>query len=57
MAKKGSRIKVALVCTQCGGQNYNTERNKTTTKEPLKLKKYCNHCRKRVLHKEKKKLN
>ena len=57
MAKKGPRIKVALVCAQCGEQNYITERNKTTVKEPLKLKKYCNRCRKHTLHKEKKKLN
>lgn len=57
MARKGLRIKVALVCSQCGRQNYVTERNKTTLKEPLRLKKYCFHCRKHTFHKEKKKLS
>jgi len=56
MAKKGSRILIGLVCGECKKQNYVTQKNKTTTTSPLKLRKYCNQCRKRTLHKEKKKL-
>lgn len=56
MAKKGSRTLVGLVCTICNKQNYVTEKSKVNTTEALKLKKYCNKCRKRTEHKEKKKL-
>jgi len=57
MAKKGSRVLVGLVCEVCKSQNYTTEKNKVNTTEPLKLKKYCNVCRKTTDHKEKKKLD
>lgn len=56
MAKKGSRILIALVCSQCGSQNYITEKNKINTPDKLKLKKYCRRCRKKTEHKETKKL-
>lgn len=56
MAKKGSRVLIGLVCEVCHKQNYVTEKNKVVTTESLKLKKYCNHCKKHTLHKEKKKL-
>lgn len=56
MARKGSRVLVGLVCEVCGKQNYATQKNKVNTTEPLKLKKYCNRCKKRTAHKEKKKL-
>ncbi|MFH1827271.1 MAG: 50S ribosomal protein L33 [bacterium] len=56
MAKKGSRVLLGLVCTVCNKQNYVTERSKVNSKEALKLKKYCNRCKKHTLHKEKKKL-
>ncbi|OGK25092.1 50S ribosomal protein L33 [Candidatus Roizmanbacteria bacterium RIFCSPLOWO2_01_FULL_37_13] len=56
MAKKGSRILVGLVCEVCKRQNYIVEKNKLNTPGGLKLKKYCKNCRKRTLHKEKKKL-
>lgn len=56
MAKKGSRILTGLVCEVCQRQNYVTEKNKVNTTKPLKLKKYCSFCRKRTVHKEKKKL-
>lgn len=56
MAKKGSRVLMGLVCTVCNKQNYVTQKNKVNTTEVLSLKKYCNRCRKRTLHKEKKKL-
>ena len=56
MAKRGSRVLVGLVCEVCNKQNYVTEKNKVNTASALKLKKYCNRCRKRTFHKEKKKL-
>ena len=57
MAKKGSRVLLGLVCEVCGKQNYVTQKNKVNTTEALKLKKYCNQCKKTVAHKEKKKLD
>lgn len=56
MAKKGSRVLVGLVCETCNKQNYVVSKNKVNTQEALKLKKYCNQCKKRTAHKEKKKL-
>lgn len=56
MAKKGSRVLIGLVCEVCNSQNYVTEKNKVTTTSSLKMKKYCNKCRKHTMHKEKKKL-
>lgn len=56
MARKGSRVLVGLVCEVCSKQNYVTEKNKLNTAEPLKLKKYCNRCKKQTTHKENKKL-
>ncbi len=55
--KKGARIKVGLVCEVCGRQNYVTEKNRMTTKEPLRLRKFCKNCRKYTYHKERKKLH
>lgn len=56
MAKKGSRILVCLACEVCKRQNYVVEKNKINTPAALKLKKYCRRCKKRTIHKEKKKL-
>lgn len=56
MAKKGSRVLIGLICEICGRQNYVTVKNKVNTQESLKLKKYCSKCKKRTVHKEKKKL-
>jgi len=56
MAKRGSRILVGLVCEVCKRQNYVVEKNKVNTPGPLKLRKYCKQCKKRTVHKEKKKL-
>lgn len=44
---------VKLVCTECGSENYYTDRNRKNVKEPLQLKKYCKKQRKTTLHKEK----
>ncbi len=57
MAKKGSRVLVGLICEVCNKQNYVTEKNKVNTTVSLKMKKYCNKCKKRTMHKEKKKLD
>ncbi len=57
MAKKGSRLLVGLVCEVCNKQNYVVEKNKVNTTTALKLKKYCNQCKKHTAHKEKKKLD
>jgi len=56
MAKKGSRILVGLVCETCNKQNYVVQKNKVNTTGSLRLKKYCNRCKKHTGHKEKKKL-
>lgn len=56
MAKKGSRLLIGLICEVCNKQNYVVEKNKVNTTTALKLKKYCNLCKKRTVHKEKKKL-
>jgi large subunit ribosomal protein L33 len=56
MAKKGSRVLLGLTCEVCKKQNYVIEKNKVNTTTALKLKKYCNKCKKHTEHKEKKKL-
>ena len=56
MAKKGSRILIALVCQACKSQNYITQKNKVNRPEKLILKKWCKRCRKRTAHKERTKL-
>lgn len=57
MAKKGSRVLFGFVCEICGKQNYVAVKNKVNTPDPLKLKKYCNKCKKKTSHKERKKLD
>jgi len=54
---KSNRILVGLVCKDCNQQNYVTVRSKVNTQEPLKLRKFCNKCKKQTDHKEKKKLD
>ena len=57
MAAKGENvIKLALFCSICKNRNYITTRNKVNTLDKLKLKKFCNHCRKVTEHKETEKL-
>ncbi len=56
MAKKGARVLLGLTCEVCKNQNYVIEKNKINTPGSVKLKKYCKHCRKHTMHKEKKKL-
>jgi large subunit ribosomal protein L33 len=52
MAKKGPRILITLECTECKRQNYTTEKNRQNTPGKLELKKFCQGCRKKTLHKE-----
>lgn len=57
MAKKGSRVKIGLICETCKSQNYVSEKNKLNTTDSVKLKKFCKRCKKHSIHKEKKKLH
>lgn len=53
MAKKGeARQRITLKCSECGDQNFRTEKNKKNTTERLELNKYCPKCKKSTLHKE-----
>lgn len=56
MAKKGARVLVGLMCEGCRRVNYVVEKNKLNSPSSLQLKKYCRWCKKRTVHKEKKKL-
>ena len=47
------RINVLLKCTECGEENYLTEKNKRNTPDRLEHKKYCPRCKKATIHKEK----
>lgn len=55
MAKKGNRILSWMICSECGRQNYVTDRNKLTTAKLL-LSKHCKDCKKHTDHKSKDKL-
>lgn len=57
MAKKGNRVIFGLTCESCGRQNYISEKNKLNTPSVMTFKKYCPQCRRRTIHKEKKKLH
>lgn len=50
---KHMRDKVKLVCTECGEENYYTDKNKKNTPDRLEMKKYCPRERKVTLHREK----
>jgi len=54
MAKKGARVVIHLACTECDRKprNYTTEKNRRNDGERLKLKKYCNNCRRHTVHQE-----
>jgi large subunit ribosomal protein L33 len=46
------RIRVALVCDECGARNYQTTKKKQGPSERLALKKFCPKCQRHTLHKE-----
>lgn len=53
MAKKGeARARLTLKCSECGHENYRTEKNKRNTDGKLELKKFCSFCKKTTVHKE-----
>jgi len=43
---------LSLACADCKRRNYTTDKNKRTTTEKLKLRKYCPFCRKHTVHSE-----
>ena len=47
------RVNVLLRCSECGEENYLTEKNKRNTPDRLEYKKYCPRCKKTTIHKEK----
>ncbi len=49
---KGSRIQVALKCSECGNLLRPTFKNVKNTKEKLELNKYCPTCKKTTIFKE-----
>lgn len=55
--KKGSRVKIGLVCSTCKNQNYVSEKNRLVTPDSIKLNKYCKKCNKKSPHNEVKKLH
>ena len=50
----GDRLKIALVCEDCGARNYETTKARAGAKQRLKLKKFCPGCNKHTEHKESK---
>lgn len=54
MAKAGNRQYKTLVCSECKEENYREQKNVKNTTDRLEMNKYCAHCRKHTVHKEKK---
>ena len=49
------RVRVALVCSECGARNYQTTKaRKSGNRERLELKKFCSTCKRHTVHKESK---
>ncbi|MDO8492058.1 MAG: 50S ribosomal protein L33 [bacterium] len=46
---------IKLQCSICKRVNYWSRKNKKTVEKKIELKKFCNWCRKYILHKETKK--
>jgi len=44
--------KIILRCSDCGRNNYYTEKNRQNVSGNLTLKKHCSTCRKHTEHKE-----
>ena len=53
-AKGAGRVRVALVCSECGARNYKTTRKKDAKGERLTIKKFCKGCERHTQHKESK---
>lgn len=41
-------------CTVCGNENYIGDKNKKAHPDRQEINKYCPHCQKKTVHKEKK---
>ena len=54
MKAKG-RANIILKCTVCGEEQYITTKNKKNNPDRLEKNKYCPHCQKVTVFKEKKK--
>ena len=52
---KDDRYTFTLTCTECGEENYLTQKNKKSNAERFEILKYCPRCKKKTLHREKKK--
>ena len=50
----GDRLKIVLVCEDCGARNYETTKARAVATERLTLKKFCPACNKHTAHKESK---
>jgi large subunit ribosomal protein L33 len=48
------RLKIVLVCEECGARNYQTTKARAGAKQRLTLKKFCSACNKHTEHKESK---
>jgi large subunit ribosomal protein L33 len=44
--------KIILRCSECGENNYYTEKNRQNVSESLTLRKYCRRCREHTEHEE-----
>jgi len=48
------RENIILKCTVCGNENYIDDKNKKDHPDRVEFKKFCKHCNKITVHKEKK---
>ena len=46
------RVNITLACTECGGRNYISTKNKRNNPERIELKKFCTRLNKYTLHRE-----
>ena len=46
------RVTFLLKCSECGEENYLTEKNKKNDPDRISLEKYCPFCKKHTVHKE-----
>jgi len=47
-----NRVKITLVCTECGDRNYTTMKNKKLHPERMEVRKYCPRLRRHTIHRE-----
>ncbi len=52
MAKRSTRVVIALACTECQERNYTTSKNRANDHGRLELRKFCRRCRTHTLHRE-----